>query len=325
MKRETQRTKPEILMMAQLARFPYRSFDEDFKVHRYWEIDDKERFFAEAAPRIRGLVAAGPTKIDGKFLDRLPNIEIIANIGVGYDRLDIDAVAARKIIATNTPDVLTDEVADLTVGLLLATIRRIPQAERFLRSGKWKTAGFPYSPSLRGRRVGILGLGRIGKSIARRLSGFDVTVAYCGRSQQADVPYTYYSSALAMAHDVDVIIATVPGTTETRHMIDGEVLTALGTDGVLINVARGTVVDETALITALQEGTILAAGLDVFAAEPDVPAALLELDNVVLTPHIGSASVRTRSEMIELLFNNLSSWFAGQGPRTPVSETPWGA
>jgi lactate dehydrogenase-like 2-hydroxyacid dehydrogenase len=312
-------------MMAPLARFSHRSFDDDFAVHRYWEIDDKEAFFSEAAPRIRGLVAAGPTKIDGQFLDRLPNVEIIANIGVGYDRLDMDAVANRKIIATNTPDVLTDEVADLTIGLLLATIRRIPQAERFLRSGKWKTGGFPYSPSLRGRRVGILGLGRIGKSIARRLSGFDVSIAYCGRSEQSEVPYLYYPSTLALAQNVDVLIATVPGSAQTRGMIDADVLAAIGKDGVLINVARGTVVDETALVEALQKGTILAAGLDVFAAEPNVPEALLALDNVVLTPHIGSASVRTRSEMIELLFGNLSSWFAGRGPQTPVPETPWNA
>lgn len=325
MKPEERQAKPEILMMAQLARFPYRSFDDAFVVHRFWEIDDKDSFFTETAPRIRGLVAAGPRKIDAPFLDRLPNVEIIANIGVGYDRLDIAAVAARDIVATNTPDVLTDEVADLTVGLLLATVRRIPHAERFLRSGQWKAGGFPYSPSLRGRRVGILGLGRIGKAIARRLSGFDVTIVYCGRSQQSDVSFPFYPSALQMARDVDVLIAAVPGTAGTRNMIDADVLAALGPDGVFINVARGSVVDEAALIAALQQKAILAAGLDVFAAEPEIPEALLALDNVVLTPHIGSASVRTRSEMIDLLFENLTSWFAGEGPKTPVAETPWPA
>ncbi len=315
--------RPEVLQTAALARFPHRSFDDQFTVHRYWEIADKEGFLAERGPSIRGMIAAGPLKIDRALLDRLPGLQIIANIGVGYDRIKIAAAAERGIIVTNTPDVLTEEVADLTMGLLISTIRRIPQANRFLLDGKWLAGGFPNSPTLRGRTVGILGLGRIGKAIARRLSGFEVTVVYTGRNRQEDVPLRYYPSLLDMARDADVIIATLPGTDETQGLIDAAVLEALGPQGVLVNVARGSVVQQSALIKALQDGTIEAAGLDVFVGEPNIPPELMEMENVVLTPHIGSASMRTRMDMIELLHDNLVSWFAGEGPRTPVAETPW--
>lgn len=314
-----------ILMMAELAKFPYRPFDEDFTVHRYWQIEDKDAFFAEHGAGIRGMVAAGRTKIDASILDRLPRLEVISNIGVGYDRLDIREVAARGIVASNTPDVLTDEVADLTLGLLLATIRRLPQAERHLREGRWLSGTFPNSPSLRDRRVGILGLGRIGKAIARRVAAFDVDVAYCGRTRQEDVPYHYYASLTEMARDVSVLILALPGGPETNGMVDAAVLEALGPNGILINIARGSVVDREALIDALQNGKILAAGLDVYWEEPKVPEELLALDNVVLLPHVGSASLRTRTVMIELVRRNLVSWFEGKGPVTPVPETPWPA
>jgi lactate dehydrogenase-like 2-hydroxyacid dehydrogenase len=214
-------------------------------------------------------------------------------------------------------------VADLTLGLLLATLRKIPQADRYLRDGKWLKASFPLSATLRERKVGIVGLGRIGKAIAKRLSGFDVSIAYHGRTQQDDVAYPYYPTVTGLAEACDVLIVITPGGASTKHLINAEVLKALGSNGVLINVARGTVVDEQALIEALKSGTILSAGLDVYEDEPRVPQELVDLEHVVLLPHIASASVHTRNAMGKLVADNLISWFDNKGPLTPVVETPW--
>lgn len=223
-------------------------------------------------------------------------------------------------MVTNTPGVLDEEVADLALGLLLATLRRIPQADRYVRDGRWPAAPFPLSPTLRGRRVGILGLGAIGKAIARRLEGFRVPLAYHGRARQPGVPYEYHHTPAALAAVSDVLIAIVPGGDSTRHLVDTEVLMALGKDGVLINVARGSVVDERALITALRTGTIPAAGLDVYEDEPHVPEALLEMPNIVVLPHIGSASEHTRAAMGHMVADNLKTWFEAGYPILPVPE-----
>jgi lactate dehydrogenase-like 2-hydroxyacid dehydrogenase len=248
----------------------------------------------------------------------------VSSFGVGYDRIDTRAAAQRGIVVTNTPDVLTEEVADTTLGLLLATVREMPQAERYLRAGRWPEGDFRYSrATLRNRTAGIVGLGRIGRAIARRLDAFLVPVAYHNRSRQTDVAYRYYDSLVAMARDVDILIVVTPGGDGTRHLIDAMVLEALGPNGILINIARGSVVDEQALIHALRNGTVLAAGLDVFEREPHVPVELMALDNVVLLPHIGSASVYTRDAMDQLVVDNLVAWFDGRGPLTPVPETPW--
>jgi lactate dehydrogenase-like 2-hydroxyacid dehydrogenase len=291
--------------------------------HRLWETSDRSSFLGATGPRIRGVAAAGSVRIDSELLDLLPTVEMVASFGVGYDRVDIDAARERGIIVTNTPEVLTEEVADLALGLLIATVRAIPQADRFVRAGRWATESFPLSSSLRGRTVGILGLGRIGKAIARRLDAADVRVVYHGRSKQVDVAYAYYASLLEMARAVDTLMLVAPGTAETVHLVNAEVLAALGPDGVLINISRGSVIDETALIAALRNRTILLAGLDVFEDEPRVPEALTTLDNVVLTPHVGSGSVYTRNAMGQLVLENLISWFRGHGPLTPVPETPW--
>lgn len=314
--------KPQILMPAPLAPAVIDALDAQFVLHRLWEQRDPDAFLETIAPAIRGLVAttlAG--RIDSAWLDRLPALEIIASFGVGYDNVDAPAAASRGVVVTNTPGVLDDEVADLAVGLLLATLRRIPQADRFVRDGRWPDGAFPLSPTLRGRRVGIVGLGAIGKAIARRLAAFGVAIAYHGRSQQHGVDYPYHPTPAALAEACDVLIAVVPGNTGTRHLIDGHVLAALGADGVLINVSRGSVVDEAALVAALQDGTIGGAGLDVFADEPHVPDALLTMSNVVLVPHIGSASVATRAAMGQLVVDNLVAWFDGCPAPTPVPET----
>lgn len=314
--------KPEILIGAPMPPAVIAALEAVFTVHKLWEIEDRHGFFADAGKRVRGMAASTLAgRIDGAQMDRLPALEIISSFGVGYDNVDAVAAAERGIVVTNTPGVLDDEVADLTIGLLLATLRQLPQADRFVREGRWPQGPFPLSPTLRGRRIGILGLGAIGKAIAHRLDAFGVEIAYHTRSPKADVSYAYHDTLVGLAAASDVLIAIVPGGADTRHLIDAEVLSALGADGVFINVARGSVVDQPALIAALQTGTILAAGLDVYEDEPNVPEALIALPNVVLLPHLGSASVHTRAAMGQLVVDNLKTWFADGKPLTPVAET----
>lgn len=317
-------SRTDILMTAPMMPIVIEALDKAFTLHRLWEQADKEAFLEEVGPRIRGVATSTLFgRVDATLLDRLPNAEIVSSFGVGYDNVDAAEAARRSIVVTNTPGVLDDEVADLTLGLLLATLRKIPQADRYLRDGKWLQAPFPLSATLRDRKVGIVGLGRIGKAIARRLSGFDVSIAYHGRTRQEDVAYSYHPTVTGLAEACDVLIVITPGGASTRHLINAEVLKALGPNGVLINVARGTVVDEEALIEALKSGTILSAGLDVYEDEPRVPQELIDLEHVVLLPHIASASVHTRNAMGKLVADNLISWFDGKGPLTPVAETPW--
>jgi lactate dehydrogenase-like 2-hydroxyacid dehydrogenase len=301
-----------------------RGVDEAFTSHRLPTGEPASSIPEATAAQISAIAAGGGhDAIDADLMDRLPRLQFVASFGVGYDHIDACEAARRGIVVTHTPDVLTDEVADLALGLLLATIRRLPQADRFVRDGLWIKDAFPLTGSLRGRSVGIIGLGRIGKAIGRRLEAFGVHVSYCGRSRQPAVAYPYFSDVTAMARAVDTLIVAAPGGPSTTHLIDAKVLAALGGNGVLINVGRGNIVDETALVQALSRGTILAAGLDVFEQEPDVRRDLMELDNAVLLPHIGSASSHTRDAMAQLVLDNLLSWFAGQGPLTPVPETPW--
>jgi lactate dehydrogenase-like 2-hydroxyacid dehydrogenase len=275
------------------------------------------------AANIRGIARGGHTPVNRAFLESLPKLEIVGNFGVGYDGIDLKYAAERGIVVTNTPEVLTEEVADTALGLLLMTVRELSAAERHLRAGKWATEGpWRLSPSLRGRTVGIVGLGRIGKAIARRLDAMKIPVVYYGRHEQKDVPYRYYADLRAMAEAVDVLLVVIPGNASTANLIDATVLKALGPVGILINIGRGIVVDEAALAEALKNGTILSAGLDVFAREPHVPQALIDLPNAVLLPHVGSASLHTRDAMGQLMVDNLKSWFETGKPITPVPETP---
>lgn len=313
----------EILQTGPLMPFIRRQLDANFTVRELRAAADPDALLAELGPRLRGIAAGSHSLIGRSLFERLPKLEIVANFGVGYDSIDAAEAGRRGIVVTNTPDVLTEEVADLTLGLLIAAVRRIPQADRFLRDGRWLKGPFPLGPTLRTRKVGIVGLGRIGRAIARRLEAFGLSVAYHGRRRQEDAPYRYYPRLHDMAQDVDTLVAVAPGGEATRHLIGAEVLKALGPQGVVVNVGRGSVVDETALIQALSDGTILAAGLDVFEDEPNVPAALIAMENAVLLPHVGSASVHTREAMGQLMVDNLLSWFAGRGPITPVAETPW--
>ncbi len=296
-----------------------------FNLSRFSDVKDREKFFAETAPRVRGFaVAATPERIDGGFMARFPKLEIVSSFGVGYDHVDAQWAGAHGITVCNTPDVLTEEVADTALGLLLCTVREFPQAERYLRAGKWLEKGYPLSTAtLRDRTVGLVGMGRIGQAIARRLEAMQVPVVYHSRRPAAGVSYRHYPNLLDMARDVDVLLVITPGGAETKNLINAEVLKALGPQGILINMARGSVVDEQALIKALQDKTILSAGLDVFAKEPQVPAELIAMEHVVLFPHLGSASVATRDKMDQLVVDNLTAWAAGKPPLTPVPETPW--
>lgn len=270
--------------------------------------------------RIRGLAAA--TAISADFIDSLPNLEVIANFGVGYDAVDARHAATRQVMVTNTPDVLSEEVADTTVGLLLNTVRELPKAEAYLQAGKWESNGaYPLtSLSLRGRTVGIFGLGRIGLAIARRLEAFGLPIHYHTRNKRSDVAYPWHARLVDLASAVDTLVVIVPGGAATEKAVNTEVLDALGPQGVLISVGRGSTIDEPALIAALTDRRIAAAGLDVFAHEPHVPQALMDLPNACLLPHVASASVSTRNAMADLVVDNLEAWLAGRPALTPVPE-----
>jgi len=280
---------------------------ERMRLHRLWLEPDPDRWLAEHGASIRAVASAGAQgKVDAALMRRLPGLELVASVGVGYDHVDAEWAGAHGIIVTNTPGVLDDEVADVAMALTIMAVRELP-----------------LTASLRDRTMGVVGLGRIGKAVARRAEAFGLTVVYHGRHAQPDVPYRYFQSLKAMAEACDLLVLTAPGGPETRHMVDAEILGALGPDGVLINIARGSLVDEEALIEALSKRTILAAGLDVFEHEPNVPAELLALPNAVLLPHVGSASVKTRRAMAQCVLDNLIAWSEGKAPLTPVAETPW--
>ena len=314
---------PEVLLIGPLRPVLARGF-ANLAVHKLARAADLDAFLDSVAS-LQAIVVSAPVRpIDEALMARLPKLQLIASFGVGYDHIDVSAAAKRGIVVTNTPDVLTGEVADTAVGLLLCTVRELPQAERYLRAGKWPTGNYPLSrATLRNRTIGMVGMGRIGVAIARRLEAFGVPVVYYTRRKRPELAYRHYPQLIDMAREVDTLMVIVPGGATTKNMIDAKVLDALGPDGVVINVARGSVIDEPALIAALRDRRIMAAGLDVFADEPNVPQELLAMDNVVLLPHVGSASVFTREKMDQLLVDNVLAWAAGKPPLTPVPETPF--
>ncbi len=316
--------KKEVLLLGPLKPVVVNGLESGCIVHKTAAATDRDAFIALHAD-VRAIACSATTeRIPGSFMERFPNLEIVASFGVGYDHMDSKWAAAHGVILTNTPGVLTEEVADTALGLLLCTVRELPQAERYLRAGKWRDGDYPLTKAtLRDRIVGLVGMGAIGQAIARRLEAFGVPVVYHTRQKRPQVPYRHYPNIIDMARDVDILLAIVPGGAATANMIDAKVLDALGPDGILINMARGSVVDEPALIKALQEKRIFSAGLDVYAREPNVPAELIALDNVVLFPHLGSASVHTRAKMDQLMVDNILAWAAGKPPLTPVAETPW--
>ncbi len=317
--------KPDVLLVGARKPVLVGGLDPNVTLHHWLEAKDKDAFVKENGEKIRAIaVAYTADKVDAAFMQRFPKLEQISSFGVGYDHIDAKWAGAHGIVVTNTPDVLNEEVADTALGLLLCTVREFPQADRYVRAGKWMKAQYPLSKAtLRNRTVGMVGMGRIGKAIARRLEAFGVPVVYHSRNPQDGVAYKYYPKLVDMARDVDTLMIIVPGGASTQNMINAEVLKALGPDGIVINMARGSVIDEPALIDALKNRTIFSAGLDVFAKEPEVPAELLAMDNIVLFPHLGSASEVTRAAMDQLVVDNILAWAAGKPPLTPVPETPY--
>jgi len=317
--------KPDVLLVGARKPVLIAGLESKVTLHDYLAAKDKDAFLASVAGKIRAIaIAYTANKVDAAFLQKFPKLEQISSFGVGYDHIDAKWAGEHGIIVTNTPEVLNEEVADTALGLLLCTVREFPQSERFLRAGKWVNGQYPLTKAtLRNRTVGIVGMGRIGKAIAKRLDAFGVPVVYHSRNPQAGVNYKYYPKLLDMARDVDTLMVIVPGGAATANMINAEVLKALGPNGILINMARGSVVDEPALIEALKNRTIYSAGLDVFAKEPQVPKELIDMDHVVLFPHLGSSTEVTRAAMDQLVVDNILAWAAGKPPLTPVSETPY--
>ena len=311
--------KPEILQIVPMLPSVEAALGEAYVVHRYWEVADRAALLGEAGPRIRGVATDGHYGIAPEIMAALPKLEIVASYGVGYDNIDTAACKARGVRASNTPDVLNDAVAELTLGLMLGLCRRIPQADAFVREGAWLERGFGLTGELTGAHAGILGLGRIGKEIARRLQAMRMRVSYHGRREQPFEPYQYYPDLEAMARDVDWLVVIAPGSAETRGMVSRRVLEALGPEGALVNVARGSLIDEAAMVALLADGRLGGAALDVFADEPRVPEALLRLPNVVLSPHQGSATRKTRAAMGDLVVRNLAAHFAGDPLLTPIA------
>ena len=318
--------KPEVVLIGPRKPVVVQGLDAICTVHDAPEAPDRDAFLA-AHSHVRAIACSDTAcKIPGALMAYFPKLEIVASFGVGYDHMDVRWAAAHDVVLTNTPGVLTEEVADTALGLLLCTVREFSRAERYLRAGKWLERGYPLTrATLRNRTVGMVGMGAIGQAIARRLDAFGVPVVYHTRKPRRDLNYLYCPSLVEMARAVDILLVIVPGGPGTANMINAEVLDALGPDGILINMARGSVVDEPALIKALADKRVMAAGLDVFAREPEVPAELIAMDNVVLFPHLGSASVYTREKMDQLVVDNIGAWAAGKPPLTPVAETPWRA
>jgi hydroxypyruvate reductase len=310
-------SKPEILTVAKLWPPYLEELQQTYVVHdRTHELDAAA--FAQIAPRIKAIAGGGESQVTGDLMAQLPALEMISVFGVGYDRYDVVAARERGIPITNTPDVLTDDVADMGISLMLAVARTIPQADKYVREGQWPSGPLPLARKVTGARLGIVGLGRIGSAIARRAAGFDMSIAYTSRNKVVGSPYAYYPTPAALAAEVDFLMVITPGGAATKGLINAEVLKALGPKGYLINVARGSVVDEAALITALQNNVIAGAALDVFENEPHVPAALCAMSNVVLAPHVASATWQTRRAMADLAFGNLQAHFASKPLLTPI-------
>ena len=306
----------EIMQVSPLPPFMMKALQEaEYIVHDHTHIKDPD-----ALSKVTALIGTGAAKVDKKLLTMLPNVKLVAICGVGYDGVDVTACKDKGIVVTHTPGVLTDDVADLTMGLVLSIGRRIPQADKFVRNGDWVDDEFPLVNKVSGARMGIVGMGRIGRAIAKRAAAFDMRISYSCRGAKADVPYAFYKTATQLAAEVDYLVVAVPGGDETKNMIAASVLQALGSKGYLTNVARGSVVDQPVLVQVLKDKAIAGAALDVFWDEPIIDPELRRLPNVVLTPHIASATVETRQAMAALTLSNLQAFYERRALPTPVPE-----
>ncbi|MEM9370444.1 MAG: 2-hydroxyacid dehydrogenase [Pseudomonadota bacterium] len=305
--------KPEILMIGPMLKTAMDQLEEAYTVHRYWQAEDKPALLADVGTQIRAIATDGASGVPTDVMEACPLIELVASFGVGYDGVDTDLCKERGIRVTTTPNVLNDCMAEITLGLMISLAHKLPQADRWVRDGNWVSGvSFGLTAELTGSTVGILGLGRIGKEIATRCSAMKMRVVYHGRSEQAHQPYLYYPELEAMARDVDWLIVIAPGSASTKKLVSRGVLEQLGPNGCLVNVARGTLIDEEAMVEMLSSGALGGAALDVFEREPHVPPTLLDLENVVLSPHQGSATHKTRYDMGDLLVANMAAHFAGE-------------
>jgi lactate dehydrogenase-like 2-hydroxyacid dehydrogenase len=307
-----------VLMTQPMMPYLLETLESKFTVHRLWEAKNPEAFVREHSDSIHAVVGNTVAGASAELIDSLPKLEIVSTYSVGLDKVDLAKCKERKIAVTNTPDVLTDDVADLAIGLALATLRQICAADRYLRQGLWLKEEYKLTTKLSGKNIGIIGLGHIGLAIAKRAEAFGCNIAYHSRSKKSDSTYTYYSSVMDLAASSDVLVVACPLTRETRHIIDRSVLDALGPKAILVNIGRGPLVDEKELVKALVEARLGGAGLDVFENEPDVPNELFDMDNVVLLPHVGSATWETRKEMADLVIGNLEAYFSKKPLLTPV-------
>jgi hydroxypyruvate reductase len=310
--------KPDILLIEPMMPEVEAQLDAAYRVHRLFQASDPASLIAAVGPSVRAIVTGGGHGAGNEIVDALPALEIIAINGIGTDAVDLERARARSVRVTTTPGVLIEDVADLALGLLLATSRRICVADRFVRAGLWSEGRLPLSAKVSGKQLGVLGLGHIGRAVARRAEGFGMSIAYCEPHPYNDITYRFQPDLQQLAEESDFLVVAASGDPATRGLVDRRVLDALGPTGILINVARGSVVDEPALVAELVDGRLGGAWLDVFAHEPDVPPALLTMDNVVLSPHRASATVETRRAMADLVLANLAAHFAGQEPLTPV-------
>lgn len=310
--------KPEIALISPIHATGMAELDDKYTVHRIWQAADPKQAMHDIADRIEVAVTSGLRGMKAWEMDALPNLKLLASFGVGYDGIEVDAARARGIVVTNTPEVLNECVADTTWTLILATVRRTAFNDRYVRAGRWLSGPAPLSDKVWGENLGIIGLGRIGRAIARRGLGFGMQIGYHSRSQRSDTDLRYFSEVADLARWAKILVVACPGGKETEKIVNAGVLEALGPDSYLINISRGSTVDEAALIKALQEGKIAGAGLDVFAEEPKVPAALMEMDQVVLQPHVGSGTRATREAMAKMVTDNVAAWFDKRPLLSPI-------
>jgi hydroxypyruvate reductase len=310
----------KILMMGPIPAAQMQELEDNYAVTRLWQAQNPEEALSEIRQDVTGIVSTAWSGVSARLINALPNLEIISHFGVGYDSIDVQAARDQGVIVTNTPDVLTDDTADIGIGLVLCVFRRMVEADIYVRSGQWvKKGSMPLGRALRGKTIGIIGLGRIGQAVAQRARAFGLKVAYTSRTEKKEAgDATFYADAEQLAAASDILIVTCAYSQETHHLVNAGVLRALGKTGVIVNIARGKIVDEQALIDALENGSISGAGLDVFENEPDVPSALCRLDNVVLQPHQGSATYETRAAMAQLVVDNLKLYFEKAEVLTPV-------
>lgn len=312
--------KPHLIQVGNVNERMTARLNAEFVVHKWFDVQDKDALLAEVGDKVIAISTDGHWGVPDNLFERLANLRVVSSYGVGYDGIDTDAAVRHNVLVAHTPNVLNDEVADTAIMLWLAVSRGLVRADAWVRSGAWESKGaFELTRSIQKRTVGILGMGRIGETIAKRAAAFDAKIVYHSRTSKP-VPYDYYDDLTAMARDCDVLMVITPGGAATKHLVNAEVLEALGPDGILINVARGSVVDEAALVDALQSGKLGAAGLDVFEAEPKVPQALKDMDNVVLLPHVGSATIETRRAMGDLTCDNLSQYLRNGTVITAIPE-----